>query len=71
VPSTAGLAAGGVGLVVDVALGRTFAGGVVGGVVSAALCTSLLLLLRRSALKELVEIFRERSRGRRVAAAAR
>lgn len=68
VPSTAGLFAGGVGLALDVILGRTFAGGVVGGVGAVVLCAVLLMAVRRTALQELLELVRQRAARRGVAA---
>jgi O-antigen/teichoic acid export membrane protein len=63
VPSTAGLLAGGVGLACDVLLGRTLTGGFAGGIVAVALCAVLLIALRRTALEELLELVRQRTRG--------
>jgi hypothetical protein len=54
--------AGGVGVGVDVVLGRTLAGGVAGGVVAVALCIALFAMLERLMLLELVQLLRERVR---------
>jgi O-antigen/teichoic acid export membrane protein len=62
VPSSLGLVAGGVGVGVDVVLGRTLAGGVAGGVVAVALCIALFAMLERPMLMELLELLRDRVR---------
>jgi O-antigen/teichoic acid export membrane protein len=61
-PSTAGLAAGGIGVFVDVALGRTFVGGVAGGLVAVLLNLALLVVFERPLVRELARVGRERTR---------
>jgi O-antigen/teichoic acid export membrane protein len=61
-PSSLGLVAGAVGVGVDLVLGRTFVGGVAGGVVAVALCIALFAMLERLMLLELVRLLRERVR---------